>query len=132
MGLSTPTILIVEDHADMRGAVAVMLEREGFHVAEADNGADALTYLRSGRPVNVIILDVAMPVMNGWDFLAACREHSEWRLIPTILLTGLTLDQRECAELDRMPAFTKPFNFDELLAAVRRVMIREVPKPKVG
>jgi CheY-like chemotaxis protein len=114
----------------MRGAVALMLEREGFEVAEADNGADALTYLRSGRMVNAIILDMAMPVMNGWDFLAACRKHSGWRLIPTIVLTGLMLDKRNREELDGMPVFTKPFNFDELLAAVRRVMIREVsPAP---
>src|ERR1700752_4991462 len=70
---SAPTILIVEDHVDMRGAVVVMLEREGFHVEEADNGAEAMTYVRSGAPVSAIILDLAMPVVSGWDFLAACR-----------------------------------------------------------
>ena len=126
---SAPTILIVEDHADMRGAVAVMLEREGFHVEEADNGAEAMTYLRSGAPLSAIILDLAMPVMSGWDFLAACRQRADLRLIPTVVLTGLSIDETRRRELDGLTVFTKPFNFDELLAAVRRAMIRPVPFP---
>src|ERR1700741_5281925 len=108
--VSAPTILIVEDHADMRGAVAVMLEREGFHVEEADNGAEAMTYLRSGAPLSAIILDLAMPVMSGWDFLAACRQHPDLRLIPTVVLTGLSIDETRRRELDGLTVFTKPFD----------------------
>jgi len=65
-----PTILVVDDHSDLRDALVVLLEHEGYRVADASNGAEALDYLRSGAPVNALIVDLDMPVMNGWDFLA--------------------------------------------------------------
>jgi CheY-like chemotaxis protein len=124
-----PTILVVEDHSDFREALGVLLEHEGYRIADASNGAEALVYLRSGAPVSSIILDLDMPVMNGWDFLAECRRHSTWSTIPTLVVTGISIAERRRNELGAVEVFTKPFNFDELLATVRRAMIREVPGP---
>ena len=126
---SRPTILVVDDHSDLRDALMVLLEQEGFQVADASNGAEALEYLRSGEPVNALIVDLDMPVMSGWEFLAACREHHQWRTMPTLVLTGVSIAERRRNELGPVPVFTKPVNFDELLAAVRRAMIRVVPGP---
>lgn len=113
----------------MRDALGVLLEQEGYRIADASNGAEALAYLRSGAPVSSIILDLDMPVMNGWDFLAECRRHSTWSTIPTLVVTGISIAERRRNELGAVEVFTKPFNFDELLATVRRAMIREVPGP---
>lgn len=121
-----PTILVVDDHSDLRDALAVMLEAEGFRVADANNGGEALDYLRASLPPSAIILDLDMPIMSGWDFLAECRQNAAWRTIPTIVLTGVSIAERRRDELGAIPIFTKPFNFDELLVTLRRVMIRAV------
>src|SRR5256885_7477572 len=73
--LPHPTILIADDHSDFRDALTVLLEQEGYRVADANNGAEALAYLRSGAPVNALIVDLDMPIMNGWDFIAASAER---------------------------------------------------------
>ena len=131
--LPQPTILIADDHSDFRDALTVLLEQEGYRVADANNGAEALAYLRSGAPVNALIVDLDMPVMNGWDFLAARRENATWRTIPTLVVTGVTIAERRHADVgDDITIVVKPINFDDLVATLRRVMIREVPKPTIG
>jgi CheY-like chemotaxis protein len=131
--LPNPTILIADDHSDFRDALTVLLEQEGYRVADANNGAEALAYLRSGATVNALIVDLDMPVMNGWDFLAACRENATWRRIPTLVITGVSIAERRHVDVgDNTTIVIKPCNFDDLVATLRRVMIREVPKPNVG
>jgi len=79
MSASRPMILIVDDHSDLRDALMLLFEDEGFHVVDSSNGAEALDYLRSGKSVNALIVDLDMPVMGEWEFLAARREHHQWR-----------------------------------------------------
>lgn len=77
-------VLIVDDNADLREFFVALLTLEGYLVAAAANGADALTYLRRFGPVAVVLLDLSMPVMDGWTF---CREQqSDHRLadIPVV------------------------------------------------
>ena len=126
MGRFAPTILLVDDHDDLRDAMALLLSDVGYDVRDAGNGLDALAHLHSQAPIHGIILDLDMPVMNGWEFLAECRTHPVWSTIPILVLTGVGDQQRRSAELQGVQVFTKPFNFDALLAAVRRVMIRPV------
>ena len=121
---TAPTLLIVDDHADLRNAVSLLFEREGYTVAEAENGADALAYVRAGKPVDVIVLDLMMPVMDGWEFLEKCRADRGWREIPTLVLTGVAADKLRASELGNVAVMTKPFTIDELIAAVRQVRIR--------
>ncbi len=119
-----PTLLIVDDHADLRDAIGLLFEHEGYQIAEADNGADALTYIRSGQPVDGIVLDLMMPVMDGWEFLANWRADPMWRQVPTLVLTGVSDDRIRASELGGVMVLKKPFAFDELVAAVRAMMVR--------
>jgi len=124
-----PTILVVDDHSDLRDALTLLLETEGYRVVDAGNGAEALEHLWSGADVHGVIMDLDMPVMNGWEFLSACRQRAAWKSIPTLIVTGINLEERRRSELGDVAIFRKPVGFEELLAAVRRVMIREVPGP---
>jgi CheY-like chemotaxis protein len=115
---------VVDDHADLRDAMAVLLQHHGFAVADASNGVEALEYLRSDQPAAAIILDLIMPVMDGWEFLAAWRTDPAYKPIPTLVLTGVPVAKLRQDELKGTMILTKPFTFDELMEAVRTIMIR--------
>jgi signal transduction histidine kinase/CheY-like chemotaxis protein len=88
-------VLLVDDDAAFRDVTRAMLEKEGWSVSEAENGAAALESMEAQRP-SLIFLDLIMPVMNGFEFAAAVRQHAEWRSIPIIVITSrdLTSDDR--------------------------------------
>ena len=65
---AAPTILVVDDDADIRDAMCLILEHNGYRATAASNGEEALRVLRAGRPVDLILLDMMMPVMDGWGF----------------------------------------------------------------
>jgi CheY-like chemotaxis protein len=119
-----PTILVVDDHDDLRDSIAVLLEGEGYDVVDAANGRDALKHLSSpgGTHVAAIVLDLAMPVMDGWQFLTERRKHPAFSRIPTIVVTGISDAKRRQRELGDIAVFTKPFHFDELMREVRRAL----------
>jgi CheY-like chemotaxis protein len=114
-----PTLLVVDDQRTLRDALAAFLESEGYIVADATNGRDALVYLGSGQPVHIIIVDLDMPVMDGWEFLRRQKQDCIWRTIPTFVITGLTDTEQKRGELGDARVFQKPLNFEELLEAVR-------------
>ena len=87
-------VLIVEDDAPLRELLRRMLEREGYAVVEAEHGRAALDRLREGAP-GVILLDLMMPVMDGFEFLAELRREDAWRGIPVIVLTARDLSAEE-------------------------------------
>jgi two-component system sensor histidine kinase EvgS len=95
------------------------LELEGFTPAVASNGYDALKYLRAGGEAKVIVLDLRMPVMDGWACLKAQRADPDLALIPVVVLSG--------AETERLPeaeaavSFRKPVSFPDVIDAVRRL-----------
>ena len=104
--------------------MAVLLQHNGYAVADASNGIEALEYLRAEKPAAAIILDLVMPQMDGWEFLAAWRTDPLYKAIPTLVLTGVPLAKLRQAELHGTMILTKPFTFDELMEAVRTVMLR--------
>ena len=113
-----PNVLVVEDHADLREMLAVLLEAEGYDVRTARNGAEALTSLEEATPA-VILLDLMMPVMTGDEFRARQLADPRYRDVPVICMTAAH-DGRERA--DRIRAnqyFQKPVDFDRLLGAVK-------------
>ncbi len=83
-----PLVLVVEDHEFAREAVAALLSTMGYDVIEAENGRDALAVMAKGARPDVILLDLMMPVMDGWEFMK--RQRRDWRLctIPTIVVTA--------------------------------------------
>jgi CheY-like chemotaxis protein len=114
-----PTVLVVDDQRDLRDALAVLLEMEGFAVADAANGRDALVYLRSGLPVHAIVVDLAMPVMDGWTFLAERQRDPVWRATPTFVISGLDGDALRREVLGGTRVFPKPLDLELLVDAIR-------------
>src|SRR5947199_10854706 len=90
-------ILIVEDQEVTREGLAAILGRAGYAVATAANGHDALTQLASGPPPDLILLDVFMPVMDGWQFLDRLRRQAPPRPVPVVIATAAAILTREWA-----------------------------------
>ena len=116
------TILVVDDEAKLRQMIRVYLEQENYRVVEASNGRDALFVARDTMP-DLIILDLMMPEMNGYDFLRAYQKEAE---TPVIMLTARVEDHDKILglELGADDYVTKPFNVRELTARVRAVLRR--------
>ena len=120
------TILVVDDEARLRDMLRVYLEQEGYRVAEAANGREALYVARYEKP-DLIILDLMMPEMNGTEFMRAYSKEAE---TPVIMLTAKVEDQDKILglELGADDYVTKPFNVRELMARVRAVL-RRIQRP---
>jgi CheY-like chemotaxis protein len=82
-----PTILVVDDDCDVRSALVDVLSSEGYEVVCFANGDEALAYLRRNPPPSAILLDLFMPVMNGWEFFRRIRA-TRFGDIPIIAMTG--------------------------------------------
>jgi CheY-like chemotaxis protein len=115
-----PTALVVDDDLDVRSAVGNLLEDEGLNVALAANGADALNILRTGLNPDVIVLDIMMPVMDGWDFRAAQLADPALREIPVVVMTasGFVPDTIR-RQLNTPSVFKKPLDLDQFLQVVK-------------
>jgi len=113
-------VLVVDDDADIRDMIAQALELEGWRVVGAANGDEALRAARQGPRPDIILLDLWMPVMNGWEFMEAQHHDAALAAIPVVLISG---DERlqEKAALARVAGFLKkPMDLIELLDAVGR------------
>ena len=85
-----PTILVVDDTEAVRGALIKLLEREGYDTRSASNGREALESLEAdaGHPPDLVLLDIAMPEVDGLDVLESITRDARWRAMPVIMLTG--------------------------------------------
>ena len=118
-----PTILVVDDDAAVRASLAKLLQSEGLQVATAGNGSGALEAIQQVRP-DVVLLDVLMPDLNGYQVCHAIKTNPATRLIPVVLLTGLsaTDDRVQGLEAGADDFITKPPDRIELLARVRSLV----------
>jgi CheY-like chemotaxis protein len=116
--MADPSILVVEDDGDLREMMAQVLTLEGFDTATANNGRDALAYLSSHRKPDVIVLDLMMPVMDGWEFWRHQQADPALAGIPVVVLSAL--DPSRAADLTGAAFLRKPLDFDRLLATVRQ------------
>jgi len=116
------TILVVDDNASIRTLVRDYLSEQGLRVVTADNGQNALFTARREKP-DLILLDIMMPEMDGYQFVTAFRKESE---TPIILLTAKLeeTDKVLGLELGADDYITKPFGMRELLARIRAVLRR--------
>jgi CheY-like chemotaxis protein len=110
-------VLIVEDDTDLREMMAQLLTLEGFQSAAVANGREALQYLSAGDTPDLILLDLMMPVMDGWEFRRVQQADPALSRVPTIVLSAL--DQTRAAELKPAAFLKKPLDFDRLLQLVR-------------
>jgi CheY-like chemotaxis protein len=93
------TVLIVDDNQDACASLAMLVMLEGFAPVLASNGEKAIAYLRDHPPPCFIILDMLMPVMDGWEFLACKQELPEVARIPVLIATG----REGTIDLDHFP-----------------------------
>jgi CheY-like chemotaxis protein len=91
-------VLIVEDDANMRGLLRRLLQRQGWTVAEAVNGQEALEKLRALRP-QLVLLDLVMPQINGFEVMEAMRRDKELKDIPIIVVTAMDITAKEADRL---------------------------------
>lgn len=121
----TPRILVVDDELPIAEAIAYNLKKAGYQVQTA---ADAETCLRIARasPPSLIILDIMLPSISGFDVCRLLRQHGD---VPIIMLTARTaeMDRVKGLELGADDYVTKPFNMRELLARVKSVLRRSMP-----
>jgi len=113
-------VLIVEDDADTRETLEEIFRDSGVCAAGAANGLEALTYLRSHPGTPVILLDLVMPVMDGWRFRTEQQQDPQLASIPVVIVSGMDDLPRETARLHADGYMDKPYNVDHLLQLVRR------------
>jgi two-component system, chemotaxis family, chemotaxis protein CheY len=121
---SEPLILVVEDDPALREGLCEFLKDDGFRAVGASNGLHALAQLESlGRP-DLIILDLMMPVMNGWDFHARLKADPSLRSVPVLILSSYAKRESQAGPQDVDAALPKPVPMGDLLEFVRRLAVR--------
>ena len=125
--MSEPRILVVDDDEDIRGLVRTLLERMGAEVKEAQNGREGLREFHSWRP-DLVVLDVSMPEMDGWNVLERLRDMSE---VPVLMLTarGDELERVRGLQAGADDYLVKPFGKQELVARVQALLRRASRTP---
>jgi two-component system, OmpR family, response regulator CpxR len=113
--------MLVEDDADVREAILEVLEDNGYDLVPACNGRDALERLHAATPKPcLILLDMMMPIMDGWAFRAAQQRDPELRSIPVVVLTAHASAAETAHEMQAAGFLHKPVRLETLLATVRR------------
>jgi CheY-like chemotaxis protein len=113
-------LLVVDDDAVIREMLDMVLVSEGFEVITAVHGAAALTILDQMTP-NVILLDMKMPVMDGWEFLRRYRQRPGQK-VPVVVLTAAQDDKRRAADVGANAYIAKPFAIDDLIRVLNECM----------
>ncbi|MDT8900133.1 response regulator transcription factor [Anaeroselena agilis] len=116
------TVLVVDDEQNMRDLIRIYLHRQGWSVREASNGLEALEII-SRETVHLVILDIMMPGLDGWE---VCRRIRETSNIPVLLLTArnATKDKIHGLNLGADDYLTKPFEMEELVARAHAILRR--------
>jgi DNA-binding response OmpR family regulator len=116
-----PHILIVDDDPILRQALALALNAKGYAVAEAADGSAALAHSRADLLPRLVILDLIMPVMDGWQFLAERHKVPALAAVPVLVLTAARgIDGPGLRAMGAEEVFQKPVAPEEVLAAIRR------------
>jgi CheY-like chemotaxis protein len=111
-------ILVVDDNSGIRVMLTLLLADEGYEVRAASNGAEALQAITHDPPA-LVLLDLMMPVLDGWGVVQQLREQHCW--VPTIVMTAGGNAARWCAELGADGYLDKPFQLQDLLRTVQQV-----------
>jgi CheY-like chemotaxis protein len=114
------TVLVVDDDDCIRGALQALLEDEGYRVLAAENGLEALAVCGEGLP-SLIVLDLMMPKMDGVTFMEALRRGHP-SIPPVLVLSASQRAPQQVAQLGVEGYLAKPFDLDELLHAVERLV----------
>ena len=120
-----PFILLVEDDDELRDIVGEILEAEGYEVIPARHGQQVLDYLHDADSLPaLVLLDLMMPIVNGWECLRAIKAEERLRSIPVVLMTALAGDRPGNADA----VLRKPLRIDELLDVVTLLVETRPPE----
>jgi two-component system, cell cycle response regulator DivK len=128
-----PLVLIVDDVQDNRTIYVLFLKFSGFRIAEAENGEEALHKATTLLP-DVIVMDLSLPVMDGWEATRRLKRDPRTKKIPVVVLTGHALPEHAQAARDAGCdlVITKPCLPDQLMDAIRRILDAPTGQPKSG
>jgi two-component system response regulator MprA len=113
-------VLVVEDDPDISSMLVEVLDLEGYRTATAANGREALNLLHAGLRPRLILLDLMMPELNGWQFRAAQLEDPRLAEIPVVVLSANVAAAQRGDGLAQVPGLRKPVDVAELVATVDR------------
>jgi CheY-like chemotaxis protein len=118
-----PRVLVVDDDPNIRKMMVAALKRDGYNFSEAANGREALDCMRTSRP-DVVVLDLMMPVMSGWDVLQEREHDASLRQIPVIIVSANRAPEIATAVDKGICAFLpKPFDIGVLSALVKSCVV---------
>ena len=122
--LNTHRALVVEDNEHVAYMLDFILQRAGYDVIVAANGRDAQAAIRSIEPVDVVVLDLMLPYIPGYQLIAEIRDDPIWQHVPIVVLSGKVLEDDivKALDLGATDYITKPFRPEELLARLRRIV----------
>ena len=120
------TVLVVDDSLTVRRASQRLLERHGYAVGLARDGVEALAYVRNTQPA-LILLDIEMPRMDGFELLATLRDDERWRDIPVVMITSRMADRhrQRALQLGANAYMGKPYREETLLAQLTQLLADE-------
>ena len=114
------TVLVVEDDSDLRGAMLDVLESSGFDAVMAANGREALEALHDRCEPALILLDLKMPVMDGFEFRRRLLDSPGLSAIPVVVVSGDSKARNQARGLGSAPSLMKPFGVEDLLRIVSK------------
>ena len=122
--LVTHRILVVEDNEHVSYMLDFLLRRAGYDVIAAPNGRDAQAAIRNLPPVDVVLLDLMLPYVSGYQLIEEIRSDHDWQYVPIVVLSGQVLEEDvvQALDLGANDYVTKPFRPEELLARLRRIV----------
>jgi len=114
-------VLVVDDDARNIFALTTLLEHHGMEVASATNGRQAIETLKKNDDVSVVLMDIMMPEMDGYETMREIRRDARFRTLPILALTAKAMkgDREKCLEAGASDYIAKPVNTDQLLSLLR-------------
>ena len=121
---TVPTVLIVEDDEHISQVLRFMLERQGYQVVHMADGRAASQHIAASNPPALVLLDVMLPYVDGFEIVGQIRARDGWRDVPVLMLTAKNTERDTVRALDAGASdfVIKPFQPQELLARVRRYL----------
>lgn len=121
---SGTTALYVEDNEEIAFLMKAILEREGFEICHYLNGSDAVAHVHSMAPASIVILDIMIPYLDGFQLIREIREQDNWAGVPILMVSAKSREQDivQALELGANDYVTKPFRPPELLARIKRLL----------
>jgi DNA-binding response OmpR family regulator len=116
------TALIVDDDEDIVYLLQQLLLRDGFIVRATTNGRDAKEFIATAKPTDIVIVDLMLPYVSGFELITQIREDKQWKNVPVIVLSGKVTERAvvRALEIGADDYVTKPYNPRELSARIKR------------